>query len=290
MAIVRAPRPNSNFYLLDKSISEDRRLSWAARGLLIFLLGKPDYWKINISNLIDQTKCSFKPCGRDGVYSLLKELVDTGYVIKSQDNNPSSGRFGKVDYVVRECCDEPKPLPAQPETAKTETESPLTAEPLTAEPLTANPTLISIEYKQELKESKDSVINSVAAAPSSKQKISVDDILSSYGITGDLADDFKSNRKKLKADINKTVMEGFAREAAKAGISIQEAVRISTENSWKGFRATWNWNGSTAPGSLVSKTGQQSSSQQHVYIPSVFSPNYAGGNGDVINGTCEVMA
>lgn len=42
MNIRRAPRPKSNFYLLDKRISEDRRLSWAARGLLIPLLGKPD--------------------------------------------------------------------------------------------------------------------------------------------------------------------------------------------------------------------------------------------------------
>lgn len=29
--ITRAPRPTSNFYLLDKAISEDKRLGWAAR-------------------------------------------------------------------------------------------------------------------------------------------------------------------------------------------------------------------------------------------------------------------
>ncbi|RQY86714.1 hypothetical protein [Burkholderia stagnalis] len=33
--IIRAPRPTSAFYILDRRISEDRRLSWAARGLLI---------------------------------------------------------------------------------------------------------------------------------------------------------------------------------------------------------------------------------------------------------------
>lgn len=30
MSIIRAPRPEGNFYLLNKSISEDQRLSWAS--------------------------------------------------------------------------------------------------------------------------------------------------------------------------------------------------------------------------------------------------------------------
>ena len=30
--ITRAPRPKTNFYLLDKAISEEKRLGWAARG------------------------------------------------------------------------------------------------------------------------------------------------------------------------------------------------------------------------------------------------------------------
>ena len=35
MSVVRGPRPESNWYALDKRISEDTRLTWAARGLLV---------------------------------------------------------------------------------------------------------------------------------------------------------------------------------------------------------------------------------------------------------------
>lgn len=37
MSIIRSPRCESNFYVLDKQISEDKRLGWVARGLLVFL-------------------------------------------------------------------------------------------------------------------------------------------------------------------------------------------------------------------------------------------------------------
>lgn len=131
MSITRAPRPESNFYILDKRISEDRRLSWGARGLLIFLLGKPDSWNVSVSYLREETASTAKPTGRDGVYGLLDELISAGYVIRSQERIESGG-FSSNAYVVREA-----PLPEKPYTAK---------------PDPANPTLVSIESKQELKE------------------------------------------------------------------------------------------------------------------------------------------
>lgn len=131
--IVRAPRPQGNFYLLDKGISEDARLSWAARGLLIFLLGKPDHWQVSPSALVNETTGSPKPTGRDGVYSLLAELRDSGYLTRVQAR-ATDGSMGQVSYLV--------------------SESPLTAKPDTAQPYPANPTQVSIEEKQGLKRSR----------------------------------------------------------------------------------------------------------------------------------------
>jgi hypothetical protein len=54
MAIIRGSRPDKNFYILDKTISEDKRLSWGARGLLVYLLGKPDHWRVSTAALIIQ--------------------------------------------------------------------------------------------------------------------------------------------------------------------------------------------------------------------------------------------
>lgn len=136
MSIIRGPKPESNFYLLSKDISEDARLSWAARGLLVYLLGKPDYWSVSITHLRNETKGSSKPTGRDGVYGLLDELISAGYVIRKQSRE-DGGLLGKYTYTVTE-----SPLPGLPDTAQ----------PLPAQPYTANPTLVSIDLQQELKE------------------------------------------------------------------------------------------------------------------------------------------
>lgn len=134
MSIVRAPRPESNFYLLDKKIIEDCSLSWAARGLLVYLLGKPDHWNVSVAHLRKETAGSEKPTGRDGVYSLLGELIKAGYVVREQDRK-EGGKHGETHYIVSE-----RPLPAEPDTAQ----------PLPAQPYPANPTQVSIEYKQKL--------------------------------------------------------------------------------------------------------------------------------------------
>lgn len=133
MSLIRAPRPESNFYILDKAISQDKRLSWGARGLLIYLLGKPDNWAVSVEDLRNQTKDTDKPAGRDAVYSLIGELIRAGYVRRTQTRIEQGG-FSRNDYEVREC-----PLPENP---------------YTAEPDTANPTLTSTDTKQEKKDTK----------------------------------------------------------------------------------------------------------------------------------------
>lgn len=72
-----------------------------------------------------------------------------------------------------------------------------------------------------------------------KQKNGVFELLSEFGIDGVLASDFVSHRKKLKAEITKTALAGFQREADKAGLSVVDAVRTSIERGWRGFCADW---------------------------------------------------
>ncbi|WP_443092477.1 DNA replication protein [Basfia succiniciproducens] len=68
-------------------------------------------------------------------------------------------------------------------------------------------------------------------------------LLEEFGITDQLAEDFIKHRKACKATITKTALDGFQREADKAGISIREAVAISIERGWRGFKASWDWRG-----------------------------------------------
>ena len=130
MSIIRAPRPEGNFYLLNKAISEDQRLSWAARGMLVFLLGKPDHWEVSTHHLISQTKdCLGKASGRDAVRGLIRELEQAGY-LQIFLERAEGGEFGGRSYTV--------------------SESPATDYPGPVEPSPVNPPLVSIEGKQGL--------------------------------------------------------------------------------------------------------------------------------------------
>lgn len=125
MSIIRAPRPEAGYYALDRKVAEDERLSWAARGLLVFLLVKPDHWRVSIEHLRRQTEAARVATGRDGVYALLGELEAAGYVQRRQARG-QDGRLAPVEYLVAEA-----PVPV----------GPLPAGPLPAEPYTAETTL-----------------------------------------------------------------------------------------------------------------------------------------------------
>ena len=64
-------------------------------------------------------------------------------------------------------------------------------------------------------------------------------ILHEYGVDGDLALDFYQIREDKKARITRIVMDGFIRESEKAGITVENAVRICVERGWRGFKADW---------------------------------------------------
>ena len=75
-------------------------------------------------------------------------------------------------------------------------------------------------------------------------KKSESDLLAEFGIVGQLADDFITHRKACKAPITETALKGFQREADKAGIPLAEAITISIERNWRGFKSEWDWRGS----------------------------------------------
>ncbi len=75
--VIRVRKRPSNFVMMDKSFLEDTRLSYKAKGILAYLLSKPDNWKVIIGNLVN-----FSTDGKASVYAGLKELKDCGYYKK----------------------------------------------------------------------------------------------------------------------------------------------------------------------------------------------------------------
>lgn len=96
MAFFRTEKSkNHPFAIVDKFFINDERLSWKAKGLMVYFLSLPDDWKIYEVELS-------KHCG-DGLRSTrsgIKELIDAGYIIRQKKR--SSGRFSGYEYTVYE--------------------------------------------------------------------------------------------------------------------------------------------------------------------------------------------
>ena len=71
------------------------------------------------------------------------------------------------------------------------------------------------------------------------------------GIDPQIVADFKALRNKQRAPITQTALAGIQREADKAGLSLEAALRTCCENSWRGFKAVWI----TDAGTNNSRTG-----------------------------------
>ncbi|MFN7096157.1 MAG: hypothetical protein ACK4PR_01150, partial [Gammaproteobacteria bacterium] len=96
MSIIRIRKKENPFLIIEKNCIQDMRLSWKARGLLIYLLSMPDNWELRISDLINRS-----PDGRDAVYSILKELRRVGYIQHERARN-ADGTLGRAEYHVFE--------------------------------------------------------------------------------------------------------------------------------------------------------------------------------------------
>lgn len=89
----------------------------------------------------------------------------------------------------------------------------------------------------------NNIKNNIQNTNKKNTKKSALDLLADFGITGQLADDFMIHRKACKAPITGTALKGFQREADKAGIPLAEAITISIERNWRGFKSEWDWRG-----------------------------------------------
>ena len=91
--ILRVPKER-NFTVLDNRLLTDKALSWEARGLLCYLLSKPDDWQVRLYDLIRRG-----PAGEHKIRRTLRELELAGYLIRQRGRAPD-GRFEWITMVV----------------------------------------------------------------------------------------------------------------------------------------------------------------------------------------------
>lgn len=130
MSIYRVQKNKENPYvMLNKSGIEDSTLSFKARGILVWMLSKPDNWQFYLGSIVNATTD-----GRDAVRSGIKELEDAGYIRKIRERDPETGQFNAVVYDIHEV--------SQEDTCICGKSAPPSENPTSDNPTSGNPTLL----------------------------------------------------------------------------------------------------------------------------------------------------
>ena len=118
MAIVRVPKVN-NYTIMSNHHLIDPELSFKAKGLMSYMLSRPDNWDFTIEGLAHQNKE-----GADAIARIIRELEEQGYIIRCWVRN-QAGKFTDMEYKILEC-----PLKkAAAEKTDTESSAPAPKEP-----------------------------------------------------------------------------------------------------------------------------------------------------------------
>jgi hypothetical protein len=91
---IRRGRKQNRFTTIDNEPIENRALSWKAKGLLTYLMSKPEDWEVKLWQLKEASKD-----GRDSTDAGLKELITRGYIRRTRLQD-ERGRFAGYLYEV----------------------------------------------------------------------------------------------------------------------------------------------------------------------------------------------
>lgn len=93
--IFRTRKNRDNPYVMvHQDLFSDKRLSWEARGMLGYLLSKPDDWEVRFYDLVAQDTHS----GRERTRRILAELGKAGYIRRRRERQPN-GTFRWITTV-----------------------------------------------------------------------------------------------------------------------------------------------------------------------------------------------
>ena len=158
MAIIRAKREH-NYTVINNKVFQRNQLSWQAMGMLSYLLSKPDDWSVVVNELINVTKDTEKPTGNNGVYNILKELKEKGFVQVRKNGD------GTTDYIIFDMPNQANPNQANPNQAET--------------------TLVNTDIQQVLNITKDGDVGVEVSKPSETDEPTNSNIFGDFPITDD---------------------------------------------------------------------------------------------------------
>lgn len=95
MSILKINKKESNFTTISNDLLHDSRLSWKAKGILIYLLSKPQGWVVRENDMYNQSVD-----GYDSIRNGIRELKATGYAQVISTLDKGTGRFVDRELVI----------------------------------------------------------------------------------------------------------------------------------------------------------------------------------------------
>jgi len=97
LATFRVHKDKRNPYIcIHKGFLSDKNLSWRSKGILTYLLSKPDHWIVQVTDIRNQAKEADR-----AVRTAIKELLDLRY-LRKRILRDQSKRFTRFEYDVYE--------------------------------------------------------------------------------------------------------------------------------------------------------------------------------------------
>jgi len=97
MSIIHIKKRENPYAQIDKRCLEDSRLSWRSRGILAYLLSKPDDWQVSVKDIENRGTE-----GREAVQAAMKELERFGYAQLQSVRSDKGTMIGKQWIVTEE--------------------------------------------------------------------------------------------------------------------------------------------------------------------------------------------
>ena len=208
-----------NFTSIHNKLINDSRISLKAKGIMLYMLSKPENWKYNPKEIAKNSKD-----GLDSVYSGIKELIEAGYISRTRHSD------GTVDYFVFEDVEENDIVDFSKK------ENPNRENPNRENPNRENPDV----YKRKNTNKERIIVNTELKKEISKSDI--DDFINSQDKSEEYKEllfKFLKYRKKIRDTVKtsgpiKLLLKHFKTEA-----DLREALEYMDLYNWKTAEPSW---------------------------------------------------
>lgn len=225
--IFRVEKNAENPYvMIDKNVFEDTSLSFKAKGILGYLLSRPNDWTLIIADIQKRSTD-----GKDSVKNGIDELIERGYIVKTEQPR-QAGKFATCDYVVYE-----KPI----NTSVNRCGKTVTDKPQRLNRHGKSATTNNNKLNNELTNKKD-----ISSSTPKKQKPKSASLEKPCDVSDQTWHDLLALRKAKKSPLTISAWNIAKKQIdeaqAKTGHTLEQILLAWIERGWQGFKAEWYFN------------------------------------------------